>query len=136
MSLTLTLQSFSYRKGIPPDTSGNGGGFVFDCRGIFNPGRIDQYKTLSGLDLSVIEFLDAQEDMQVFLQLAKSLVGMSIKSYLNRKFEHLQVGFGCTGGQHRSVYAAERLQNLLKEEFPTINIELTHTNKENWVKEV
>jgi UPF0042 nucleotide-binding protein len=134
MSLTLTLQSFSYKKGIPSDPSGNGGGFVFDCRGIYNPGRIEQYKIQSGLDETVIAFLNDQDEMQVFLQHAIGLVEMSIRNYLERSFEHLHVSFGCTGGQHRSVYAAERMFEFITTEFPQVKIQLTHTNRENWVR--
>ncbi len=134
MPLTLTLQSFSYKKGIPIDPSGNGGGFVFDCRGIYNPGRIEQYKTQSGLDEPVINFLNDQDEMQIFLQHALGLVEMSIRNYWERGFEHLQVSFGCTGGQHRSVYAAERMFEFISAEFPQVKIELTHTNRDNWVR--
>lgn len=131
--MKVTLQSFSYKKGIPSDPSGNGGGFIFDCRGIYNPGRIEQYKTQSGLDEPVIAFLNDQEEMQVFLEHAISLVEMSIRNYLKRGFDHLQVGFGCTGGQHRSVYAAERMFKFIIIEFPEVKIELNHTNRENWL---
>lgn len=130
--LTLTVQSFSYKKGIPTDIHGNGGGFVFDCRGIYNPGRLEGFQTLSGLDASVQEFIDTQTEMQYFLEHAFSLINLTIESYLERGFEHLQIGFGCTGGQHRSVYATEKTVRYLQEKYPEIQIVKEHTNQANW----
>ena len=133
--LEISLNSFSYKKGYPEDTSGNGGGFAFDCRGIYNPGRIDQYKKLSGLDKSVQEFLETETKMPSFLKLVHDLISINIDNYLDRNFEHLQVNFGCTGGQHRSVFATEKTKKFLLEKYgEKLNIVVNHCNKYNWVK--
>ena len=115
--LTVRITSFSYRKGIPEDSSGNGGGFVFDCRAIHNPGRYDEYKQLTGRDEPVITFLDKEEAMQDFLTHIYSIVDYSVEKYLARGFKNLMVNFGCTGGQHRSVYSAEHLAAHLSEKY-------------------
>ena len=123
--LTVEINSFSFRRGIPDDLSGNGGGFVFDCRAIHNPGRYEQYKTFTGRDKPVIDFLDATDDMAVFLSHVYALVDQAVERYLARGFSHLMVSFGCTGGQHRSVYAAEHLAQHLREKYP-VHILLNH----------
>lgn len=115
--LTVTIRSFSYKCGLPEDESGNGGGFMFDCRGILNPGRFEEYKSLTGKDREVREFLLHKTRMPLFLQHVFSLVDISVEDYIKRGFASLQVNFGCTGGQHRSVYAAERLADHLREKF-------------------
>lgn len=135
MSLTVTLQSFSYKKGIPTDPYGNGGGFVFDCRGIYNPGRLEPFKTKNGLDQEVQDFIDSQTEMQYFLKHTFGIVELTVKSYLERGFDHLQVCFGCTGGQHRSVYATEKMTEYLQSRFPEVTLIKEHTNQENWVKQ-
>lgn len=124
--LTVHIRSFSYREKIPVDLSGNGGGFVFDCRGIKNPGRFDEYKQFTGMDKNVQKFLDCDPGAAEFLMNSFNLVEQSIDVYLKRDFGNLMICYGCTGGQHRSVYSAERLAARLKERKDII-VELTHT---------
>lgn len=124
--LTVQINSFSYKKGIPADASGNGGGYVFDCRGLHNPGRFKEYQGLTGKDREVAEFLHNEKSTGEFLKNVCSMVGLTVGNYLERNFTHLMVNFGCTGGQHRSVYCAEMLSNYLNNNF-NINIELHHT---------
>ena len=127
MSLTIEIHSFSYKKGgIPKDNSGNGGGFCFDCRGILNPGRVEEYKLHTGCDIGVQEYLEKNTEMPKFLELVKSIVSINIDNYLSRGFEHLQINFGCTGGQHRSVYAAEKTAAFIREKYPDVTVKLTH----------
>jgi hypothetical protein len=132
--LVVNICSFSYKKGIPEDRSGNGGGFVFDCRGILNPGRFDEYKELHGRDKPVMEFLERQTKMQDFLNSVFDIVDISVEDYIKRGFESLSVNFGCTGGQHRSVYAADALARHLRNKYK-VKIELCHTVQEakNWI---
>jgi aminoglycoside/choline kinase family phosphotransferase len=115
--LTVQIRSFSYKCGLPDDESGNGGGFIFDCRGILNPGRFEEYKTQTGRDKSVQEFLLHKTKMPSFLQHVYSIVDLTVEDYISRGFSSLTVGFGCTGGQHRSVYAADKLAEHLREKF-------------------
>jgi aminoglycoside/choline kinase family phosphotransferase len=131
--LVVTINSFSYKKGIPADISENGGGFVFDMRGILNPGRFEEYKKLSGLDKSVKDFLEQRTKMPVFLNSVFDLVDTTVANYIERGFGSLMVNFGCTGGQHRSVFAAEALARHLKNKFK-VKIELVHNNREFWVR--
>ncbi len=123
--LTVRITSFSYKKGIPDDLSGNGGGFVFDCRAIHNPGRYAEYKQITGMDEPVITFLDKEVAMQEFLAHVYGIVDYSVEKYLSRGFTHLMVSFGCTGGQHRSVYSAEHLAAHLSEKYG-VRIVLEH----------
>lgn len=128
--LKIKIYSFSYKKGgIPVDNTGNGGGFVFDCRGILNPGRIDVYKPQTGNDVGVQEFLETQTEMPKFIGLIKELVSITIDDYIARSFEDLQIAFGCTGGQHRSVYSAIKIAEFLKEKYAT-TAEVTVTHQE------
>ena len=112
--LTVRIFSFSFHRGLPKDDSGHGGGFVFDGRGIPNPGREERFKQLTGRDAAVIDYLNRQESAQHFLANVKSLVDASVSSYQSRGFKNLMVSFGCTGGQHRSVYLAEALAKHLR----------------------
>ena len=132
--LTVKIHSFSYKKGLPEDPSGNGGGFAFDCRGIMNPGRFEEYKKLTGRDKEVQNFLLYQTQMPIFLQHVYSLVDISVSDYLRRDFENLQVNFGCTGGQHRSVFAADSLARHLQQKFG-VKTEVKHIVQEakNWI---
>ena len=123
--LCVDIYSFSYKKGIPADYSGNGGGFVFDCRAVHNPGRYKEYKQLTGLDKGVIDFLEEDGEMVEFMKSVYALADASVARYLERGFTHLQFSFGCTGGQHRSVYGAEHLAEHLSEKFG-VQIRLTH----------
>ena len=134
-ALTVKIKSFSYKKHIPEDNSGNGGGFVFDCRGILNPGRFDAYKTLSGKEKPVIDFLEQQTKMNDFLYSVFDIIDISVEDYIKRNFESLVINFGCTGGQHRSVYAAEQTARHLKNKYK-VKVELEHCNESNWVKEI
>lgn len=129
--LVVEINSFSYRVGIPKDDSPNGGGFVFDCRGILNPGRFDAYKKLCGKDKPVQDFLDQKTNMPKFLNSVFDLIDISVENYIERGFENLQINFGCTGGQHRSVYAAEQTARHLRNKY-NVKIVLTHTNRDNW----
>ena len=115
--LTITIGSFSYKNGYPEDESGNGGGFIFDCRGLPNPGRYEEYKRSTGMDPDVEYFLNSKNEVREFIKQSGELVSISIDNYLQRKFNSLQVWFGCTGGQHRSVYCAESLSKILKEKY-------------------
>jgi len=125
--LTVRIMSFSYRKGIPEDSSGNGGGFVFDCRAMHNPGRYEQFKGITGADAPVIEFLEAKGEVQVFLEHVYGLVDPAVENYAERGFLNLMVAFGCTGGQHRSLYCANHLAEHLKEKYgDRIHISLEH----------
>lgn len=123
--LVITINSFSYRKEIPADTSGHGGGFVFDCRGIANPGRMEEFKTQTGRDKAVIDFLEQQTNMPEFLNSVYDIVDITVQEYIRRGFESLTISFGCTGGQHRSVYAADETARHLRNKFK-VKIRLNH----------
>ncbi len=127
MSLQIDIHSFSYKKGgIPKDHTGNGGGFVFDCRGILNPGRLEEYKSKTGCDADVQHFLETKTEMPGFLELVKQIISINIENYLSRDFENLQISFGCTGGQHRSVYSAEKISQYISHHFPKAKVNLQH----------
>ena len=131
--LVITINSFSYKKGLPTDSSDNGGGFIFDMRGILNPGRFDEYKKLSGQDKPVQDFLEQRTKMNTFLNSVWDLIDITVENYLSRDFASLQINFGCTGGQHRSVFAAEQTARHLKNKYK-VKLVLAHTNQNNWVK--
>ena len=134
--LVVIINSFSYlRTGYPKDESKNGGGFVFDCRGILNPGRIDEFKSQSGLDKTVKDYLEQQTKMPDFLNSVYSVLDITVENYIKRDFENLMISFGCTGGQHRSVYAAEAVARHLRNKFK-VKIMLVHQNRENWVRSI
>ena len=113
-NLTVRILSFSFHRGMPKDESGHGGGFVFDGRSLPNPGREERFKALTGKDAPVIEYLNQQESVHQFLASVMSLVDASVNEYQRRGFKSLMVSFGCTGGQHRSVYLAEQLAKRLR----------------------
>lgn len=128
--LTVTVCSFSYKKGLPADESGNGGGYVFDCRAIHNPGRYEQYRHLTGMDRPVAEFLETKTNVASFLEHVFALVDDNVNTYLRRGFTHLMVCFGCTGGQHRSVYCAEMTAEHLKSN-PMVDVRLFHREQQD-----
>lgn len=129
--LNISINSFSYRRGIPVDMSGHGGGFVFDCRCIHNPGRYEEYKRKTGLNPEIIAFFEKEDEMDQYLASVYALAEQAVKKYLKRDFKHLMFSFGCTGGQHRSVYCAEKLALHLRKQFP-VNVELKHMERATW----
>lgn len=128
-ALKLKVFSFAYKKGIPNDTSGNGGGFVFDCRAINNPGKYERYKPFTGLDAQVIKYLEDDGGILKFLDHVYELVDSSVSCYIERRFTSLMVSFGCTGGQHRSVYCAQHLAEHVSKKFG-IQVELVHREQD------
>jgi hypothetical protein len=130
--LTVHITSFSYGKGYPDDASGHGGGFVFDCRALPNPGRQRKYADVTGLDSSVIGFLEALREVREFWDSARTLVDAHIDRFRERGFSDLAVSFGCTGGQHRSVYFAERLTRHIRERNPDVVVRLVHRERQAW----
>lgn len=126
--LALVLKSFSYKKGIPVDTSGHGGGFVFDCRALPNPGREELYRAFNGKDQVIIDYLKDDPSVLGFLGDAERLLSRSVEKYLERGFDNLAVNFGCTGGQHRSVYCAETMADILRIKYPQLIIKVEHLN--------
>jgi aminoglycoside/choline kinase family phosphotransferase len=129
--LLVRILSFSFKKEIPSDESGNGGGFVFDCRALPNPGRYAEFADLTGKDRLVKDFLGREPEVDAFLNHACSLAEQSVKNYIARDFSSLMLSFGCTGGRHRSVYCAEELARFLKERFD-VKVEVNHTNLETF----
>lgn len=127
-ALTVTVYSFSFKKGVPNDESGNGGGYIFDCRATHNPGKYEQYKQLTGLDQPVIDFLEQDGEITTFLQSVDKLIDHHVERFLERGFTHLQVCFGCTGGQHRSVYCAENTAKRLHAKYG-VRVHLIHRER-------
>ncbi|MBI5247423.1 MAG: phosphotransferase [Elusimicrobia bacterium] len=132
LKLTVRIQSFSYKKGMPKDDSGHGGGFVFDCRCLPNPGRLVEFKASSGLDAPVVAFLSKEDAVDRWARSAFSLVDQTVEDYGRRNFTDLFVAFGCTGGQHRSVYLAERLAKHLRDQG--VSAVVAHRETKSWPK--
>ena len=132
--LTVYIYSFSYKHGYPQDEHGHGGGFVFDCRAIHNPGRFEPYKKLTGRDEPVKQFLETESEIPEFLIDVFNMVDRSVEKYMERSFDALSVYFGCTGGQHRSVYSADALAAHLDEKYGVKTV-VNHIEQEkkNWV---
>lgn len=128
--LEVKVYSFSFKKGVPHDPSGNGGGYVFDCRSIHNPGRYEPYKKLTGRDEPVIRFLEDDGEVFGFLEHVYGVVDPHVETYSERGFNSLMVSFGCTGGQHRSVYCAEHLAHHLAQKYPNIRVRLIHREQD------
>lgn len=132
--LAITITSFSYRRGYPAETSEHGGGFVFDCRALHNPGRYEPYKALCGRDAEVVDFLEREEKVEEFWNNVRGLAINAVENYLERGFSNLSIAFGCTGGQHRSVYFAERLTRYLREHYPQVDVTLAHREESGWAR--
>jgi aminoglycoside/choline kinase family phosphotransferase len=130
--LTLQIGSFSYKHGYPEDVGGHGGGFVFDMRALHNPGRYAEYTELCGLDAPVVDFLAGIPEIDQFWNHVRGLVEMQVETYLTRGFNSLSVYFGCTGGQHRSVYFAERLAEHIRGRFPQVHVAVRHREQARW----
>ena len=128
--LTVDVISFSYKKGYPVNDTGNGGGFVFDCRYLNNPGRYEEYKSLTGKDAPVKEFLHANSNIDEFLANAWKIIDEAIEVYSARGFTSLQVAFGCTGGQHRSVFSAEETARHILDKFEGVGVNLIHREQQ------
>lgn len=131
--LVVRVFSFSYRKGIPADESGNGGGYVFDCRATHNPGRYEPYKKLTGLDEPVIRFLEDDGEILTFLDNVYALADKHVERYIQRGFTDLMFSFGCTGGQHRSVYSAQHLAEHLNSKY---GVEVRIVHREQNIEQV
>lgn len=132
-TLHILIYSFSYKKGYPEDPSGNGGGYVFDCRGLPNPGRLPQYRTSTGMDTEVQDYLKQYPQTEDFAIATASLADAHVENYLERGFTNLMFCFGCTGGQHRSVFFAERLAKHLHEKHHQVHITVVH-REQNLIK--
>jgi RNase adaptor protein for sRNA GlmZ degradation len=126
LTLTVSIHSFSYRKGMPHDFTGNGGGHVFDCRILSNPGKEPKYQNLTGCDNEIETYLNNLPETEMFFNHIKGIVSQSVSRYMERGFNNLMVSFGCTGGQHRSVYCAEHIAAFLRKQFPNIRVLIYH----------
>jgi aminoglycoside/choline kinase family phosphotransferase len=130
--LTVHVSSFSYRQGLPPDESGHGGGYVFDCRSLPNPGRLREYADVSGGDRAVVEYLEKAPEIERFWSHVFPLVDAHIENFRERQFSDLAIAFGCTGGQHRSVYFAERMARHIREHHPGVAVLIEHGEAPRW----
>lgn len=129
-NLTIAINSFSFRRGIPYDPTGHGGGFVFDCRLLPNPGLIDEFRNLTGMDEQVVNMLESEPLVNSFVESIHQVIQQSVESYLKAGYENLQVNFGCTGGRHRSVYCAEKLAGVLRSDN-RLEVKLKHQELSN-----
>lgn len=129
VKLKVAINSFSFKRGIPMDESGHGGGHVFDCRVLPNPGRLDEYRWLTGMDQEVIDFLREKPEVIQFFNACAAICSQSVRNYQDRQFANLSVNFGCTGGQHRSVYMAERMAHYLRTNYD-VDVVLRHREQE------
>ena len=129
LRLTARIQSFSYKRSIPSDDKGHGGGFIFDCRFLPNPGRLDEFKHLTGMDQPVIDYLQMKREVADFLTDVQSIITRVISNYDERNFTDVMFAFGCTGGQHRSVYCANKLAEYLNEHYD-LNVQVRHLEQE------
>ena len=132
LGLNVHITSFSYRDGLPPDETGHGGGFVFDCRSLANPGRLPELSGLLGTDAPIVRFLEAMPETEAFWRHAIALVDAHIANFRERNFSDCSVAFGCTGGQHRSVYFAERLARHVREHHTDVAVDLDHSARARW----
>ncbi len=133
--LKVNVNSFSYKSGIPEDPSGNGGGYVFDCRGILNPGRLEEYKKQTGRDEDVQDFLITKTEWPVFIENVKNVLDVSLENYIGREFGNLMISFGCTGGQHRSVFSADTITNYINTKYKgkaEATVHHIEQEKKNW----
>jgi aminoglycoside/choline kinase family phosphotransferase len=130
--LTVRVSSFSYRHGYPEDETGHGGGYVFDCRALPNPGRQPEFAQMSGLDAPVVAYLEDAREMEPFFANVRALVDRHVDDFRHRAFTDVSVAFGCTGGQHRSVYFAERLAKHVRERFPDVRVRVEHRARGSW----
>jgi aminoglycoside/choline kinase family phosphotransferase len=133
--LAIRVNSFSFKRGYPEDEGGHGGGFVFDCRALPNPGRHLEYRAMCGRDAGVVEYIERYAEAHEFWSSVRSLIDAQIEEYLRRGFSSLTVSFGCTGGQHRSVYFAERVAAHIRHNFPQVHVQLQHREETGWPKE-
>jgi hypothetical protein len=133
--LTVRVNSFSFKRGYPDDEGGHGGGYVFDCRSLPNPGRHLEYSTMCGRDAGVVEYIERTSVANHYWTHVRSLVDAQIEEYLRRGFSSLAISFGCTGGQHRSVYFAERLSAHIRHSYPQVNVRLAHREERTWPRE-
>ena len=130
--LIVRVNSFSFKRGYPDDDGGHGGGFVFDCRSLPNPGRHLEYRTMCGRDAGVVEYIERHAEAHSYWTHVRSLVDAQIDEYLRRGFTSLTISFGCTGGQHRSVYFAERLSSHIRHSHPEATVRLAHREEGKW----